>query len=72
MPFGLTNVPASFQAIVNHVLRKYLNRIIIVYLDDIFIFSENLEEYIEHVYSILKELRDAKLLVELEKSFFHM
>jgi len=44
MPFGLTNTPAVFQALVNDVLQDFLNRSVFVYLDDILIFSRNIEE----------------------------
>lgn len=45
MPFGLTNAPATFQAIINDTLREYLDVFCTVYLDDILIYSETLEEY---------------------------
>lgn len=43
MPFGLTNAPAAFQALVNKVLRDFLNIFVFVYLDDILIFAKTLE-----------------------------
>ncbi|OAQ63783.1 pol protein [Purpureocillium lilacinum] len=45
MPFGLTNAPASFQTMINDVLREYLDIFVVIYLDDILIFSENLEKH---------------------------
>ena len=71
MPFGLTNAPASFQTMINHVLREYLDLFVVVYLDDILIFSQTLEEHKEHVHKVLQALQNAKLLVEPEKSDFH-
>jgi reverse transcriptase-like protein/integrase-like protein/chromodomain-containing protein/aspartyl protease len=71
MPFGLTNAPATFQRMINNVLREYLDIFVVVYLDDILIFSENLEEHKEHVHKVLQALQNAKLLVEPEKSKFH-
>ena len=71
MPFGLTNAPASFQAMINDVLREYLDVFVIAYLDDILIFSKDLDEHKQHVHKVLQKLLDAKLLVELEKSKFH-
>jgi hypothetical protein len=72
MPFGLTNAPATFQRMINNVLREYLDIFVVVYLDDILIFSENLEEHKEHVHKILQTLLAAKLLVDPEKSHFHV
>jgi transposase InsO family protein len=72
MPFGLTNAPASFQKMINYVLRQYLDIFVICYLDDILIFSDNEEEHKEHVRKVLKALQDAKLLVEPEKCHFHV
>jgi len=71
MPFGLTNAPATFQTMIDHVLRRQLDRFVVVYLDDILIFSETLEEHKKHVHEILQTLQDNKLLVEREKCEFH-
>jgi RNase H-like domain found in reverse transcriptase/Reverse transcriptase (RNA-dependent DNA polymerase)/Integrase zinc binding domain/Chromo (CHRromatin Organisation MOdifier) domain/Retroviral aspartyl protease len=71
MPFGLTNAPASFQTMINSVLKDYLDDFVIVYLDDILIFSKTIEEHKEHVHQVLRKLREAKLLVEPAKSEFH-
>jgi len=49
MPFGLTNAPASMQAYANDCLHDYLDLFCIVYLDDILIYSNTLEEHISHV-----------------------
>jgi hypothetical protein len=49
MPFGLTNAPASFQRFINKVLQEYLHSFMIVYLDDILIFSKKEEEHVEYV-----------------------
>ena len=62
MPFGLTNAPAVFQNLVNDVLRDMLNRIVFVYLDDILIFSRNLQEHQQHVRLVLQRLLENKLL----------
>lgn len=53
MPFGLTNAPAIFQALVNVVLQDMLNHLIFVYCDNIFVFSRNLEEHVQHVRLVL-------------------
>ena len=72
MPFGLTNAPASFQEFINHVLREYLDIFVVVYLDDILIFSNTLEEHKKHVHKVLQTLQDNDTLVEPEKCEFHV
>ena len=72
MPFGLTNAPASFQAMINDVLREYLDIFVIAYLDDILVYSKTMGDHKQHVHKVLRKLLDAKLLVELEKSRFHV
>ena len=71
MPFGLTNAPASFQTMINNVLREYIDMFVVVYLDDILIFSTTLKEHKEHVHQVLRKLQDANLLVESDKCEFH-
>lgn len=70
MPFGLTNAPASFQAFVNDVLREFLDDFVVVYLDDILIYSENPDDHDDHVRKVLSKLREAKLSLKLEKCNF--
>ncbi|KAL9562741.1 hypothetical protein ACKAV7_013093 [Fusarium commune] len=72
MPFRLTNAPATFQRIINNILRQYLDVFVVYYLDDILIFSDNKEEHKEHIHKVLKALQDANLLVKPEKSHFHV
>jgi hypothetical protein len=72
MPFGLTNAPATFQAFLNDVLRESLDTFIVIYLDDILIYSDTLEEHYDHVRSVLQRLKDADLQVKLEKCQFHV
>ena len=72
MPFGLTNAPAVFQALINDVLRDMLNRFVFVYLDDIFIFSRNIQEHVQHVSLVLKRLLENKLYAKAEKCSFHV
>ncbi|GBG41130.1 hypothetical protein CBR_g73994 [Chara braunii] len=70
MPFSLTNVPATFQCLVDKVLRHQLNRFVVVYLDDILIFSKSMEEYVKHLKEVLQVLKEAQLHLNLEKSKF--
>lgn len=71
MPFGLTNAPAVFQALVNDVMRDFLNRFVFVYLDDILIFSDSPEEHVYHVCQVLQRLLENKLFVKAEKCEFN-
>uniref|UniRef100_A0A8P4FYW6 Gypsy retrotransposon integrase-like protein 1 n=1 Tax=Dicentrarchus labrax TaxID=13489 RepID=A0A8P4FYW6_DICLA len=72
MPFGSTNAPAVFQAMVNDVLRDMLNRFLFVYLDDLLIFSQSQEEHVQHVRQVLQRLLENKLYVKAEKCEFHV
>ena len=56
MPFGLTNAPATFQAFINNVLRKYLDICVVVYLDDILVYLQTYEEHVEHVRHVLEAI----------------
>lgn len=72
MPFGLTNAPAVFQALVNDVLRDFINRCAFVYLDDILVFSKTVKEHEVHVRQILQRLLENRLFVKAEKCDFHV
>jgi hypothetical protein len=72
MPFGLTNALATFQALMNDVLRPFLDNLVIVYLDDILIFSETLEDHPEHVDKVLTAFKKARLYAGLDKCAFAM
>ncbi len=61
MPFGLSNSPAVFQALVNDVLRDMVDRFVFVYLDDILIFSQNERDHVQHVRRVLQRLLENRL-----------
>ena len=56
MPFGLCNAPAAFQHLTNDVFREYLDQFVVVYLDDILIYSNTLKEHKRHVRMVLERL----------------
>ena len=70
MPFGLCNAPATFQRLMNAVFATEINRFILVYLDDILIFSESIEEHWEHLRTALQRLRKARLYGRIHKCDF--
>ena len=70
MLMGLTNAPASFQALINNTLRSYLNNFCVAYLDNILIYSKNQEDYNKHIKLILDQLQKHHLCIDLEKLEF--
>ena len=71
MPFGLTNALASMQAYANGCLHNFFDLFCVVYLDDILIYSNTLEEHVTHVRQVLTRLREYGLSCKLEKCEFH-
>lgn len=67
MPFGLCNAPAVFQRFVNDVLREFFNVFMFVYLNDILIFSPDMETHAVHVRRVLRNLLENGLYVKAEK-----
>ncbi|QRV73872.1 Retrotransposable element Tf2 protein [Ceratobasidium sp. AG-Ba] len=70
MPFGLKNAPAVLQRMMNNIFRHLLGVTVVVYMDDILIFSEKEEDHAEHVKEVLKILRDNNLYAKLAKCEF--
>ena len=71
MPFGLCNAPATFQAYINQAMRGILDEFVIVYLDDILIYSQNEEEHVRHIQEVLQHLEQHNLFAKLSKCEFH-
>ncbi|GJV01078.1 putative nucleotidyltransferase, ribonuclease H [Tanacetum coccineum] len=70
MPFGLTNAPATFCTLMNKLFHPFLAKFVVVYLDDIVVYSHTLEEHILHLKHVFQVLRDNELYVKLEKCSF--
>ena len=67
MPFGLTNAPATFQTLMNSILQPYLDQFVVVYLDDIVVFSDSDEEHKQHLALVLEKLRENNLFAKPSK-----
>jgi hypothetical protein len=70
MPFGLTNAPATFQSVMNSILAPFLDRFVLVYLDDILIYSKSMADHVEHLKSVLEALREHKFYCKRSKCQF--
>ena len=71
MPFGLTNAPAAFQSLMNDVFADYIDDFMVSYLDDILVYSDTLEDHIQHVSKVLDRLLSNHLFAKPEKCQFH-
>jgi hypothetical protein len=72
MPFGLYNGPASWQRYMNSLMPEFLDKFVTIYLDDLLIYSADLDEHRQHVRSVLLKLREAGLPVDIDKCEFHV
>ena len=70
MSFGLTNAPATFSRLMNSIFMEYLDKFVVVYLDDILIYSKNEEEHVEHLRLVLMKLREHHLYAKFSKCEF--
>jgi hypothetical protein len=70
MPFGLTNTPATFCTLMNDIFWEWLDDFVVVYIDDILIYSGSLEDHVEHLRKVFQRLRENKLYAKLEKCEF--
>jgi hypothetical protein len=70
MPFGLTNAPSTFQCLMNQLLQPFLRKFVMVFLDDILIYSPTLDQHDDHLQQVLQVLKDNKLYLKLSKCSF--
>ena len=70
MPFGLTNDPAAFMDLINQVFRLYLDRFVVVFIDDILVYSKTREDHATHLRIVLQTLKEHQLFAKKEKCNF--
>eukprot|EP00253_Pinus_taeda_P015904 PITA_15904 len=70
LPFGLTNAPATFMCIMNGIFHPYLDQFVLIFIDDILIYSRNIEEHCEHLRIVLQTLRKHQLYAKFSKCDF--
>nr|KYP34584.1 Retrovirus-related Pol polyprotein from transposon opus [Cajanus cajan] len=70
MPFGLTNAPSTFKRLVNHVLRECIGKFVVVYFDEILIYSRSQDEHLGHLREVLLILRNNHLFANVQKCTF--
>ena len=67
MPFGLTNAPTTFMDLTNRVFKPYLDQFVVVFINDILVYSRSGEEHERHLSIVLQTLRDKQLYAKLKK-----
>ncbi|CAF3434864.1 unnamed protein product [Rotaria socialis] len=72
LPFGLTNAPPTFMRLMNSIFHKYLDKFVIIYLDDILIYSKNENDHLNHIKLVLQLLRENQLYVNGTKCQFNV
>jgi hypothetical protein len=67
MLFGLTNAPAAFMDLMNRVFHPYLDQFVIVFIDDILVYSRSVKQHAKHLHIVFNTLRDARLYAKFSK-----
>src|ERR1041385_7017269 len=70
MSFKLNNAPATFSRMMNSIFMEYLDKVVMVYLNDILIYSKNEEEHVEHLRLVLMKLQEHRLYAKFSKCEF--
>ena len=70
MPFGLTNAPATFQCLMNEILQPFLRKFVLVFLDDILIYSPSMDSHLQHLELVLQTMRKHQLYLKESKCTF--
>ena len=70
MPFGLTNAPTAFMDLMNRVFRPYVDQFVVVFIDDILVYSKDAQEHEQHLKIVLETLREKKLYAKLSNCEF--
>ena len=70
MPMGLSDTPGTFMRLMHYVLRPYIGVFVVVYFDDILVFSKTMKEHLNHVRAVLQTLRKERLYANMKKCTF--